>query len=107
LVPEALLPLARRLQNSLMPVEARPAFVADLQRHLAAEHVAATATRASVRAREKEQRLRWVAGLGGALYLASLGFVSFRAAQAVTGRVTALSAARNARRALPKAGIAT
>jgi hypothetical protein len=106
-VPEGLLPLVRWLQAGLVPLEPRPAFVTNLQGRLAAQHATAAATRASARAKEKEVRLRWVAGLGGALYLASLGFVSFRAAQAVTGRVAALAAARGDQAALPRASIAT
>jgi hypothetical protein len=104
---ESVARLALRLQHSLAPVEPRPVFVAELQGRLVVEHAAAAAARASTRAKEKEQRLRWVAGLGGALYLASLGFVSFRAAQAVTGRVAALAAARGGQGALPEASIAT
>jgi hypothetical protein len=99
--------LVHRLESRLVVVEPRPAFVSELKGRLAVEHLALVAKRATARAKEKEQRLRWAAGLGGALYLASLGFVSFRAAQAVTGRVAALAAARSGQATLPKAGIAT
>jgi len=94
----ALISLARRLQAALTPVEPRPAFLAHL-----AEQLAAARPQVEAATRQKEQRLMWVAGVGGALYLAGLGFISLRAAQAVGGRLAALVTARGARPAIPGA----
>jgi hypothetical protein len=100
---DGLMRLAGQLADTLVPQEPRPGFVAELKVKLAAERAAAAAARARV----KEQRLRWAVGLGGALYLASLGFVAFRAAQAVMGRVAGLAAARSGQAHLPRATIAS
>jgi len=97
-----LVALARRLQAALTPVEPRPAFLAQL-----AERLAAARPQVEAAVRQKEQRLMWVAGVGGALYLAGLGFISLRAAQAVGGRLAALVTARGARPAVPGAPTAT
>jgi len=92
--PPSLIGLARRLQASLTPVEPRPQFIGDLGDQLASAWPQAEAE-AAVRARQKERRLMWVAGLGGALYLAGLGLVSVRAAQAVASRFGALISTRS------------
>ena len=98
----SLLALARRLQAVLTPVEPRPAFLAHL-----ADQLAAARPQVEAAARQKEQRLMWLAGVGGALYLAGLGFISVRAAQAVGGRLAALVTARGARPAIRSAPTAT
>jgi hypothetical protein len=86
-----LIVLARRLQAVLKPVEPRQTFLAQL-----AEQLAAAQPKAEAAVRQRDQRLMWLAGVGGALYLVGLGFVSWRAAQAVGGRLAALRGARPA-----------
>jgi len=93
-----LMGLARRLRAALVPVEPRPGFLAQL-----ADQLVAARPEMEAAARQKEQRLLWMAGVGGALYLAGLGFVSFRAAQVVGGRLTALVSSRGARSVIPGA----
>jgi hypothetical protein len=80
---EGLMGLARRLNSAMLPVAPRPGFAAELRTQLDLARPAAEAARQ----KEKEQRRRWMAGIGGAVYLLSLGFVTYRTAQAVTGRV--------------------
>ncbi len=80
---EGLMGLARRLYQAMPPVAPRPGFAAELRTKLTEWQPTAVAARQ----KEREQRLRWMAGLGGAVYLLSLGFVTYRTAQAVTGRV--------------------
>ena len=77
-----LMRLAARLRASLTAVEPRPAFVAEVKERLLAAQRATAATMAPVQA---QQRLMWMAGLGGAAYLAGLGVVSYMAARAGTG----------------------
>lgn len=98
---DGLMRLAGHLASTLVPLEPRPDFVAELEVKLAAERAAA----AALRERAKEQRLRWVVGLGGALYLASLGFVTYRAAQVIAGRIGSVAATRARQAHLPKATI--
>lgn len=100
---ETLSQLEGRLKDCLVPITPRPAFVAELKSQLLSARPADIALQAP----EKEQRLRLIAGLGGALYLAGLGFVSFRAAQAVTRRVAARAAGRIDPCALAEASAAT
>jgi hypothetical protein len=80
---EGLLQLARRLNAAMPPVAPRAGFAAELRAQLDQARPAAEAARQ----RDKEQRRRWMAGIGGAVYLLSLGFVTYRTAQALTGRV--------------------
>src|SRR5689334_22268307 len=84
---EGLMHLATRLNANLPaampPAAPRAEFAAGLRAQLAQAWPEAEAARR----RDKEQRRRWMAGIGGAVYLPSLGFVTFRTAQAVTGRV--------------------
>jgi hypothetical protein len=84
--------LAQRLQAALAPVEPRPGFLSQLGRQLAADRPKALA---EARAREKDQRLMWVAGVGGAISL--LGFVGYRAAQAWGGRAGRTASSKAAR----------
>lgn len=85
-----LLHLARRLHRAMPPVAPRPEFTADLRAQLDQARPAAEAARRH----EKEQRRRWMAGIGGAVYLLSLGIVTFRTAQAVTSKVGPWAKAR-------------
>jgi hypothetical protein len=83
-----LLHLARRVQAVLVQVEPRPSFVAELKSRLVARR------RAEARPAANGRRgLMWVWGIAGALSLAGLGFLGYRA----------VAASRNARPALPKA----
>lgn len=87
-----LMQLARRVQSVLVEVEPRPGFVVDLRSRLSAQrraeaHPATGARRGMV----------WLWGVAGALSLAGLGFLGYRAAKA------GWMAGRNARPALPKA----
>ncbi len=88
----ALLRLAGRVQAALGPVEPRPAFVVEVkQRLLAAERVAAASAAPQ---HSQQQKLMWMAGLGGAAYLASLGVVSYMAARAGKGLMRGATAGR-------------
>jgi hypothetical protein len=79
----ALMRLAARVRAALVAVEPRPAFVLEMkQRLLAAERVAAAS---AAPLHSQQQKLMWMAGLGGAAYLASLGVVSYMAARAGRG----------------------
>jgi hypothetical protein len=84
-----LMALARRLQAALVAVEPPADFAAQLKAQLAAAAPAASAAR-------RTQRLRWMAGVGGALCLAGLGFVGYRAAHAAANRAAALRLAQQA-----------
>jgi hypothetical protein len=89
-----LLQLAARMRKQFVAVEPRPAFIAEVkQRLLAAERIAAAST---AQLRSQQQRLMWMAGLGGAAYLASLGVVSYMAARAGKGLMRSAAAARAA-----------
>jgi hypothetical protein len=90
--------VARRVQANLAPVEPRADFLRELSRQLAAAWPQAE-VEAARRARQKDQRLMWVAGAGGLLYLAGLVFLSVRAALAVGGRLAAVVGARGAPKA--------
>jgi hypothetical protein len=63
--------------------------VNELSRQLAAARPQVLA-QAAARARQKEHRLLLAAWVGGALCLAGLGLVGYRAAQAAAGRAVAL-----------------
>jgi hypothetical protein len=78
-----LMHLARRLHTAMPPVAPRAGFTAELMTQLTLARPEAEATRL----REKEQRRRWVAGIGGAVALLGLGLVTYRTAQAVTSKV--------------------
>lgn len=80
---EGLMLLARRVQAAMPLVAARAGFTAELRAQLDQARPEAEATRE----REKEQRRRWVAGIGGAVALLGLGIVTYRTAQAVTSKV--------------------
>ncbi len=88
----SLMQLARRVQLTLAEVEPRPGFVADLRSRLVTQRRAAAAPAADGR-----RGMRWVWGVAGALSLAGLGILGYRAARA------GWMAGRNARPALPKA----
>lgn len=90
--------VARRVQASLAPVEPRADFLRDLNAQLSAAWPQAEAE-AARRARQKDQRLMWMTGAGGVLYLAGLVFLSVRAALAVGGRLAALVGTRGAPKA--------
>jgi hypothetical protein len=90
--------LARRVQSALVEVEPRPAFVADLKARLVAQRRAESKAPAG-----SGSGMLWVAGVAGALSVAGLGFLTFRAARAGAGWISAAVASRNARPALPKA----
>ena len=79
-----LLHLARRLNRAMPPVALRPGFAAELRAQLDLARPEAEATRR----REKDQRRRWIAGLGSAVALLGLGIVTYRTAQAVTSKGT-------------------
>ncbi len=87
-----LMHLARRVQSVLVEVEPRPGFVADLKSRLVTRrrNEAQSATGA-------RRGMMWVWGVAGALSLAGLGFLGYRAARA------GWMAGRNPRPALPKA----
>ncbi len=80
---EGLMLLARRVQGAMAPVAARAGFAAELRARLEQARPEVEAARR----REKEQRRLWVAGIGGAVALLGLGIVTYRTAQAVTGKV--------------------
>jgi hypothetical protein len=90
--------VARGVQAVLVDIEPRPSFVADLKSRLVAER------RAQVQAPAPRSRgMLWLAGLAGALSVAGLGFLSYRAARAGAGWISAAAASRSARPSLPKA----
>ncbi len=93
-----LMQMARRAQAELVEVEPRPDFAADLKARLIAQRRAALRPAAQAR-----RGMLWVAGVAGALSLAGLGFLSYRAARAGTGWLSAATTGRSARPALPKA----
>ena len=90
--------LARRVQAELVEVEPRPGFAADLKARLLAKHHAARQPGAW-----GGRGMLWVWGVAGALSLAGLGFLGYRAARAGAGWISAAAANRNAGAALPKA----
>ena len=94
----SLLLLARRVQAALVAVEPKPAFVADLKSRLVAQRRTAAKPEAN-----PGRGMLWVWGLAGALSLAGLGFLGYRAVRAGAGWISAAAANRNARPALPKA----
>jgi hypothetical protein len=83
-VAQAMAALAQRVQAALAPVEPRAEFLVALGRQLAVDRPKALA---EARARESDQRLKWVAGVGGPISLLGLGIVGYRAAQALSGRL--------------------
>lgn len=87
-----LMQLARRVQSVLVEVEPRPGFVADLRSRLVTQRRAEAHPAAGARG-----GMMWVWGVAGALSLAGLGFLGYRAARA------GWMAGRNPRPALPKA----
>ena len=93
-----LMQLARRVQAGLVEVEPRPAFAADLKARLVGQRQAARPPAASA-----GRGLLWVAGVAGALSLAGLGFLSYRAARAGAAWLSAATTGHGARPALPKA----
>ena len=93
-----LMQLARRVQAGLVEVEPRPVFVSDMKARLIAQRQAARQPVAAA-----GRGMLWVAGVAGALTLAGLGFISYRAARAGAGWLSAASTGRSARAALPKA----
>ena len=93
-----LMHLARRVQAELVEREPRPAFAADLKARLVGQRRAALPSTA-----QAGRGMLWVAGVAGALSLAGLGFLSYRAARAGAGWISAATAGRSARPALPKA----
>lgn len=84
--------LAERVRAALVAVEPRPAFVLAEKQQLVKAWRAPTAGVAP--AERGEQRLIWMAGLGGAAYLASLGVVSLLAARAGRGWIRSARAGR-------------
>jgi hypothetical protein len=95
----SLMHLARRVQTALVEVEPGPAFVADLKSRLVAER------RSPARPEAPNGRaIWWVAGVAGALSVAGLGFLGYRAARARAGAgwVSPAAAGRNAPQSLPK-----
>jgi hypothetical protein len=93
-----LLLLAHRVQAALVAVEPKPAFVADLKSRLVAQRRAVTKPGAN-----GGRGMLWIWGVAGALSLAGLGFLGYRAARAGAGWISAAAADRNARPAIPKA----
>jgi hypothetical protein len=82
--------LARRVQAELVEVEPRPVFATDLKARLMAKRPTAGQPDS-----KSGRGMLWVWGVAGALSLAGLGFLGYRAARA--------GANRNAGAALPKA----
>jgi hypothetical protein len=93
-----LLLLARRVQAALVEVEPKAAFAADLKSRLMAQRWAAAKPGAN-----GGRGMLWLWGVAGALSLAGLGFLGYRAARAGAGWISAAAANRNAGPALPKA----
>jgi hypothetical protein len=87
-----LMQLARRVQSVLVEVEPPPGFAADLRSRLVTQRRAEAQPAAGAR-----RGMMWVWGVAGALSLAGLGLLGYRAARA------GWMAGRNARPALPKA----
>ena len=93
-----LMRLARRVQAELVEVEPPPAFTADLKARLVGQRRAALQPVGGA-----GRGMLWVAGVAGALSLAGLGFLSYRAARAGAGWLSAATTGHSARPALPKA----
>lgn len=93
----SLMLLARRVQAAFVEAEPRPPFAADLKSRLVAQRRAAAKPEANSR-----RGMIWVWGVAGALSLAGLGFLGYRAARAGAGWIAAAAASRNARLSLPK-----
>jgi hypothetical protein len=93
-----LMALARQVQAELVPIEPRQAFAAELKARLMARRLAAGQPDA-----KSGRGMIWVWGVAGALGLAGLGFLGYRAARAGAGWISAAAANRNAGAALPKA----
>jgi hypothetical protein len=72
--------LAERAQGALVEVDPRPAFVVGLKGRLLA-----TAKTEAQPVGGAQQRKAWIAGVGGALLLASLGILGYKAARAGMG----------------------
>jgi len=90
--------LARRVQAELVEVEPRSGFAADLKARLIARRAAVGQPNA-----KGGRGMLWFWGVAGALSLAGLGFIGYRAARAGAGWLSAAAANRNAGPALPKA----
>ncbi len=98
---EHLFRLARRLQQTLVPVRPRPDFVKQLKAELlrTPSHWAAPQT-----GPDSRHAMVWAAaGLGGVLYVAGLGFLTVKAALALATVISGIMAGRVARPALVKA----
>src|SRR4051812_6208579 len=82
-----LMSLAGRVGRALAPVEPRPAFVRQLKTQLVE---ALPGVLADAGAREGRRReLVWtVAGVGGVLSVLGLGFLTFRAAAALSSKIS-------------------
>ncbi len=93
-----LMRLARQVQVVLVEVEPRPAFTADLKARLLAQRRSAGQPEANG---GRARILVW--GVAGALSLAGLGFLGYRAARVGAGWISAAATSRGARPVLPKA----
>ncbi len=98
---EDLFGLARRLQQTLMPVRPRPDFVKQLKAQLLRAHAQWAAPQTGP---DSRRAMVWAAaGLGGVLYVAGLVFLTFKAALALGTVISGIMAGRVARPALAKA----